>query len=64
MVGPMPEEERRRGLRLVGAGFAAVVGLSTGMTAYFSGATAVEAIVVAVVGLLVGVVLLLFLGVR
>lgn len=64
MVGPMPEEERRRGLRRIAAGFAAVVGVSAGMTAYFSGASLVEAGAIAVAGLLVGVVLIVFLGVR
>jgi hypothetical protein len=64
MVGPLPDEERRRGLRRVAAGFAAVVGVSAGTTAYFSGATAVEAAAIALLGLLVGVLLALFLGVR
>lgn len=64
MVGPTPEEEHRQGVRRVAAGFAAVVGVSAGATAYFSGATAVEAAALAAVGLLVGVALVLFLGVR
>ena len=64
MARPMPESERRRGLRRVGAGFAAVVAVSAGMTAYFSGATLVEAGGIAVGGLLVGALLLVFLGVR
>lgn len=41
-----------------------MVGLSSGTVASFSGATPVEAGAVAVVGLLVGALLLLFLGVR
>ena len=64
MAGPMPESDRRRGLRRIGAGFAAVVAVSAGMTAYFSGATVVEAGAITVGGLVVGALLVLFLGVR
>ena len=64
MVEPMPDEERRRGLRRVAAGFAAVVGISAGTTAYFSGATLLEGAAIALLGLLVGVALVVFLGVR
>ena len=64
MAGPLPESERRRGLRRIGAGFAAVVAVSAGMTAYFSGATLVEAGAIAAGGLLVGALLVVFLGVR
>ena len=54
------EADRRRGVRFVAGGFAAVVGVSAGTTALFSGATLVEAGLVAVLGLLVGVVLARF----
>ena len=62
MAGPMSDAERQRGMRRLGAGFAAVVGISGGMTAYFSGGTPVESAFVAVAGLLVGVLLVLVIG--
>ena len=64
MAGPMSESERRRGLRQIAAGFAVVVAVSAGMTAYFSGASALAAGGIAVGGLLVGLLLVVFLGVR
>ena len=64
MAGPMSDADRRRGMRRIAAGFAAIVGISGGMTAYFSGGTAVEAGLVVVAGVLVGVVLLFLVGVR
>lgn len=63
-AGPISAEERRRGARRIAGGFAAVVALSAGTTAYFSGGTLVESGIVAFAGLLVGVALVLFLGVR
>lgn len=64
MVGPVPEEERRRGARRVGAGFAAVVGVSAGLMALHSGATPAETGAVTLVGLLFGAVLLVVLADR
>lgn len=62
MVGPISDEERRTNLRILTAGFVGLVSISSGLMAFWGGASIGEITIVVVVGLLVGVALAVFLG--
>jgi ammonia channel protein AmtB len=63
MVGPsLSDEDRAVASRRLRVGFVALVGCSGGLVALTAGATAMQALVAALVGLLVGGALLAYLG--
>jgi hypothetical protein len=63
MVGPsLSDEDRAVASRRLRVGFVALVGCSGGLVALTAGATATQALVAALVGLLVGGALLAYLG--
>lgn len=62
MVSPVTDEERQASLRVLAIGFVGLVGVSAALMAYWGGAPLREIVVVGLVGGIVGVGLMAFLG--
>lgn len=62
MVGPISDEERRASTRVLAASFVGLIGISSGLMAFWGGASLSEAAIVIAAGIGVGTGLAVFLG--
>lgn len=62
MVGPISDEERRASTRVLAASFVGLVGISSGLMAFWGGASLSEVTIVIGIGIGVGAGLAVFLG--